>query len=264
MKLVFYPYKMFSQSAKVLARALSTKRVKSNGRYVPKRKHIIVNWGSSVTPNWWSYVGSRAVEVLNAPAAVKVAKNKLATLQALRGANILVPHFTTSREEAVNWIEDDEKKVMCRTLLESYGGKGIVVAKEVEDLVSAPLYTRYVKKSHEFRVHVFKGAVIDYVQKKKKNGVEPTNSYVRNVENGWVFCREDIEVRDDVKALAISAIAALGLDFGAVDIIRGKDNRNYVLEINTAIGMEGTTVERYREALANYAASKGSNGIRRL
>ncbi len=109
---------------------------------------------------------------------------------------------------------------------------------------------------------MFKGSVIDYVEKKMKSGVKPENPYVRNVENGWVFCREDIAVFEDVKALAIEAIRALGLDFGAVDIIRTKKGRNYVLEVNTAVGMEGTTVEKYRTALANYVSAKTAESNR--
>ncbi len=112
MKLVFYPYKMFSQSAKLLAKSLMSKRVLPNGNYVPKRKHIIVNWGSSATPKWWGYIASRNVEVLNPPSAVQTAKNKLTTLQRLRAANVSVPDFTTSKHDAIDWIEDMAVKAL--------------------------------------------------------------------------------------------------------------------------------------------------------
>jgi D-alanine-D-alanine ligase-like ATP-grasp enzyme len=167
-------------------------------------------------------------------------------------AGVNIPNFTTHRADAQRWLENDECKVMCRTILNGHSGKGIVVAREVEELVDAPLYTEYIKKTHEFRVHVFNGNVIDYVQKKKRAGVEERNKYVRSVENGWVFCREDIEVREDVKAIAIDAVLALGLDFGAVDVILGHDGNVYVLEVNTAIGMEGTTVECYKNAFQEF------------
>jgi glutathione synthase/RimK-type ligase-like ATP-grasp enzyme len=54
---------------------------------------------------------------------------------------------------------------------------------------------------------------------------------------------------------AINACKALGLDFGAVDLIQDIKGNYYVLEINTAPGLEGATVANYAaaftEALAN-------------
>jgi D-alanine-D-alanine ligase-like ATP-grasp enzyme len=42
------------------------------------------------------------------------------------------------------------------------------------------------------------------------------------------------------------------LDFGAVDIIyNAKRNECYVLEVNTAPGLEGTTVEKYATKFAS-------------
>lgn len=252
MKPIIFPYKMGSASAKKLANTLNTRRVFANRKYKPKRRHVIINWGTSAYPTWWPVKIQRNVEVLNKPEAVKKASNKLTTLQVLKAANIKVPKFTTLQRQAQDWLENDEGKVMCRTLLNSHSGNGIVVAREVDELVDAPLYTMYVKKSHEFRVHVFKGSVIDYVQKKKKSGFEDRNPYVRSTANGWVFCREGIEIRDDVKNASVAAVNALGLDFGAVDVVLGKDGLVYVLEVNTAIGMEGTTVEKYTEAFRGY------------
>ena len=45
---------------------------------------------------------------------------------------------------------------------------------------------------------------------------------------------------------------SIGLDFGAVDVIyNGHSNRAYVLEINTAPGLTGTTLDNYAAALRN-------------
>jgi glutathione synthase/RimK-type ligase-like ATP-grasp enzyme len=251
MKYIVFPYKMGSKSAKTLAQILNTKRVYADGNYTPKRRHVIINWGNSQNPLWANVALKRGTIVLNPPDLVKIASNKLETFKCLEGI-VSIPAFTTDKAVATQWLEDDECKVMCRKLLNAHSGKGIVVAKEVDELVDAPLYTQYIKKAHEFRVHVFNGKVIDYVQKKKRTGVVDRNKYVRSVENGWVFCRENILVRDDVKQIAIDAVNTLTLDFGAVDVILGHDGKLYVLEINTAIGIEGTTVESYKAAFANY------------
>jgi glutathione synthase/RimK-type ligase-like ATP-grasp enzyme len=45
------------------------------------------------------------------------------------------------------------------------------------------------------------------------------------------------------------AVAALGLDFGGVDVIWNERRQMaYVLEVNTACGLEGQTVNDYAEA----------------
>jgi hypothetical protein len=121
-----------------------------------------------------------------------------------------------------------------------------------EDLVehNAPLYVKYLKKKYEFRVHVFCGEVIDYVEKKAKLDRDPStfNEYVRSHANGWMFCRDGVYHSDGVKAEAVKAVSALDLDFGAVDVII-HEGLPYVLEVNTAPALEGTTLERYAYAI---------------
>jgi glutathione synthase/RimK-type ligase-like ATP-grasp enzyme len=45
---------------------------------------------------------------------------------------------------------------------------------------------------------------------------------------------------------------ALGLDFGAVDIIQDDGGNFYVLEVNTAPGLEGQTIKSYAEGFNAY------------
>jgi glutathione synthase/RimK-type ligase-like ATP-grasp enzyme len=49
---------------------------------------------------------------------------------------------------------------------------------------------------------------------------------------------------------AVKAIIKLGLDFGAVDIIQTPDGHGWVLEVNTAPAIEGSTVDAYADAFA--------------
>ena len=56
----------------------------------------------------------------------------------------------------------------------------------------------------------------------------------------------------EAKTQAQNAVEALGLDFGAVDIILGKNGIWYVLEVNTACGLEGTTLEKYCEQFRKF------------
>jgi hypothetical protein len=98
---------------------------------------------------------------------------------------------------------------------------------------------------------VFKGSVIDFVQKKLKSGFTP-KPYIRSHDNGWVFCREGVELPESVSNTALRAVEALGLDFGAVDLAISKKGKVCVFEVNTAPGIEGTTVTNYTKAIKAY------------
>ena len=81
------------------------------------------------------------------------------------------------------------------------------------------------------------------------------NFKVRNHANGFIYARNEIEVPEDVLVQARRTIAACGLDFGAIDIIYNQKNREaYVLEVNTAPGLAGETVEVYCKAISEYVA----------
>jgi glutathione synthase/RimK-type ligase-like ATP-grasp enzyme len=142
--------------------------------------------------------------------------------------------------------------------LNSHSGRGIIINNPTEstNLVRAPLYVKYKKKKKEFRVHVFNGQVIDLAEKRRFRQERRDESFVgliRNHGNGWAFCRDAIVEPTGLRELAIQSVAALGLHFGACDIIwNEKENKCYSLEVNTAPGLQGTTLERYSQAIANY------------
>lgn len=220
------------------------------GTLTAKPGHTIINWGSSSAPD-----RLLAATWINHPSAVKVAGNKLHTFNRFddtKGdpAEVSYPEYTTEYDKAVEWVTEG-KVVVCRTKLNGHSGAGIVLAAREEDVVrDCPLYVKYVKKAKEFRVHVAFGDVIDVQAKRQRTDHEGTTDFaIRNHQNGWVYCREGIEEPADLREQAKRAILTLGLDFGAVDIIYNQHyNKCYVLEVNTAPGLEGTSVEIYTNA----------------
>lgn len=246
---IIYPYKMGSKSAKLLSSALRCRRVYPDRNFRPHRNHVIINWGSSIRPHWYDTPIEWAVH-LNDQSAVKIASNKLLTFEHFIRHFVNHPDWSDCRGWAESQIEHG-RKIICRTLLTSNSGKGIVVASTVGDLVDAPLYTMLVKKDKEYRVHVFNGRVIDFVQKKKREGVEDRVPYIRSHNNGWIFARQGVVLPDNVKEEAIKAVACLGLDFGAVDIATTHDGNVVVFEVNTAPGLAegGTTLQKYVQAI---------------
>jgi len=243
--LKLYPYKIGSKSCRLLAQELGIKRIRPEGKYVPKGRVTMLNWGNSTTPKWHSYCGW-----LNHPNSVRNAANKLTTFRLLADANIQTVEFTAELAIAKGWL-DKGNTVVARRLLTGHSGNGIVLISPKDSMVAAPLYTLYKKKAAEFRVHVFDGRVFD-IQHKRKRHEQEVNYQIRNYLNGWVYCRDNIVLPDHIKEIAISSVQALSLDFGAVDIIWNKqENRCYVLEINTAPGLEGTTLTNYVERFSH-------------
>ena len=220
--------------------ALLIKHNKS--KYIPKDTDLIINWG---IPPFNPLPNSLNQKARNA-------SNKLTAFQLMSPRNKL--RWTTDKEEAKTF-----KLCYCRTLLCSSQGRGIVVARSPEEVVDAPLYTKgIIKVAGEYRVHVFKGQIIDVVQKKKLSTEQrelrgigcDVNPYIRNHENGYIFARGDINYPDSVKTVALNAIEDLQLDFGAVDVVvSGYSGGAFALEVNTAPGLEGTTVLKYCEAI---------------
>ena len=57
------------------------------------------------------------------------------------------------------------------------------------------------------------------------------------------------KINKSVKEQALKAIQALGLDFGAVDVgYNTRENKAYVYEVNSAPGLQGTTLTAYTNA----------------
>lgn len=220
-----------------------------NPTFVPKPWHKIINWGSSQLEQD-IYFKANGVTVINNPVTVSTAANKLSTFNLLKDKDgINIPTFTTDRSVAALWCSKGSI-VVCRTKLSGHSGDGIVLANKPEDLVQAPLYVRYIKKEKEFRIHVAFGEVIDVQEKRQRKDYEGKPDFqIRNHQTGWVYCREDIQEPREIRDMAVRSVLQLGLDFGAVDLLYNtKQDRCYVLEVNTAPGLEGSTVEKYAKA----------------
>ena len=177
--------------------------------------------------------------------------NKIRQLNAFTRSNVSCPAFALTAEEA---RRIGSRTLFARTLINATNGRGIVEFEiSQEHYPIAPLYTEYIPKKAEYRFHVFGGAVIDVQQKRKKQGFEDErNTRIRNVNNGYVYCRDGVTPPHGAADLAIRAVEACGYQYGAVDLIYNeRRGQCYVLEVNSRPGLMGTTVEKYAEALIN-------------
>lgn len=114
-------------------------------------------------------------------------------------------------------------------------------------------YVRKIDFDREFRVHVFRGKSIRLGLKFPK---ENAHEWIRTGTNGWRFSygllAQELYVKG-VRDAAKRAVAALGYDFGAVDVAC-VGNKPYVLEVNSAPGLENeNTAKAYaRHIVAAY------------
>ena len=260
MKNVFiYAHNAASNGAKELATALGVKRIKHRGSgFRPNADKLVVNWGSSeIGPD---VIGNGTV-VLNPPHRVSASTDKVQAFLVMSSGGARVPDFATTLDVALAWqIEGHD--VCVRALTRASGGKGLSVVGPDEDMPRAPLYTKYVKKKDEYRVHICNDSVIG-VQRKaaRKDFAGETDWQIRSHDNGFVFLHiapdEWGTVPADVLQQAATGFAALKLDFGAVDVIWNSHHKKaYVLEVNSAPGLEGTTIDLYKKGFTDLLGSR--------
>lgn len=247
MRTVFAPYNLRVSATRELARMFDSICIRPEGsRFRPRYDDLIVNWGRSDLPDY--PVG----RVLNHPDAVSLCVNKLRSFSAFEEHGVPCVPWTQYIATAKEWHALGEI-VVGRASLAGRGGQGIrMITPQDPDMPDLPLYTKYMKRKHEYRVHVMDGKVIDVQQKKLRNGVEKNDlTYkIRSYANGWIFAREGVVCPEAVQNAAIAAVRSLGLDFGGVDVGWNETAaRAYVYEVNSAPGIEGTTVENYTAAL---------------
>ena len=245
-------YNMRSQSVKNLQQALQkvvdipVLRIKKDStKYQPRYTDYILNWGCSQK---WPFIthdekygNQLAVDKLTFFTAISKYNNIVGDLD-----KINLPNWTDNYETARSL----QYPIMCRTILNGHSGSGIVLANTDKDLVECPLYVEYKKKKNEYRVHVFNGKVIDITQKRTRKDAEFVDTKIRNFKNGWIYARENLEIPHDLELQALRVVGVLGLKFGAVDLIWNEyENKSYVLEVNTAPGVVGTTLTNYVNAI---------------
>lgn len=276
------PYSNGSKSAKALARGLGLRRWGHNDFQFDNLLDQIICWG--VPPDYLAHdIQLRHLNdglvVINRPDVVRAASNKKKFFEHISRANInytldrldefitRTPDWTADSRLAANWVnrQGNPELVVCRSVLSGHSGEGIELYRADDPNLHDPkfkLFTRYVKKSQEYRVHlaypideerrVVDGPLLIGVQRKLRVlDNENPNWQIRNFQNGFVYSYEDVYPRD-VQVQAINALRASGLHFGAVDVVWNEARQEAtVLEINTAPGLSPVSVDLYVSAFSD-------------
>lgn len=236
-----------SQSAFQIVNAGENFRRLKYGKYF-KPDDVLVNWGTTVAPP------VAVKKIINDAQAVGLCINKYHTFAALTGKDVPTVPWTANKAVAKEW-QAKGWTVVVRETLTGHSGAGILIIEEGQEIPDAPLYTRYIFKEKEFRVHATQTEVFDTRRKIRDPKKEPTDWKIRSAKNGFIFAAKNVEPSEARDKVAIDAVKALGLDFGAVDIVEDKHGKFFVLEVNSAPGLEGQTVEKYTNILGKLAAN---------
>lgn len=239
-----------STTGKELLAQLKAEGVNIQGGTGKPTGHIdtLIRWGSS------KLVG-KPVHIINNAKSIDLASNKLAALKALKAADISVPKVMET--EAA--VELDDFPVLGRKV-HHVGGNDIVLCMQKYDLplskeAGAKYWTKYIPTAIEYRVHVFKDTVIKTSQKVLQDKHLAKDPFIRNFDEGYVFKVSTTKLPNSVKGMCIDAVDALGLTFGAVDVVLSDKGKHYILEVNTAPGLQTDSsleayVEKFKLALA--------------
>jgi hypothetical protein len=181
--------------------------------------------------------------------------DKLSQYQFFKKQGLSAFDFTTDAAEAQKWLNSGICIIGRQTLTGSCGA-GIVVY-EPDDPVKVggcKVYCKYKPKKREFRVHVFKNTVVAIVEKrKKKDWKGESNPKIRNLDNGFVFCQEvelTAALKERINLLALAASKVCSSDFRGVDLGYNEKNDDlFVIEVNSAPGIEGSNVKAYCDAI---------------
>lgn len=181
--------------------------------------------------------------------------DKIAQYQWFEANGVPALQYTTDTQQAVAWIADGAT-VIGRKLIQASCGKGIVIFEhggeneQYPTQTPCPVYTVYKKKKREFRVHVYADKVVRVVEKKiRKDWNGPRDAKIRNLANGFVFCSCEDEPAG-IRELAVKAAGVVASDFAGVDIgYNEKKAELFVIEVNSAPGIEGMNISAYANAI---------------
>ena len=240
----FFHHPNSAPTSRMLAEAFG---VPSRMRDVPRQyADVAIRWGSARRME-----GPQPEFTLNLPEAINRAADKLVALRTLQDNDVNTPAFTTQLDAA---------SFPCLVRSRRHRGatdvRLLMQPNDVRFHEIAPddYYVSYVPTVAEYRIHVFRGEVIR-CQRKHMNDVEQAaqRPWIRNHGQGYIFKGVRLDTCEPEANAAKLAVTALGLDFGAVDVLRAVFTEPVVLEVNTAPGVVGRTAIAYCDAIKRYA-----------
>lgn len=203
----------------------------------PRENSPLIRWGNS--SNIYKYD-----TLFNEPNLVQIASNKESFSNFAKEKNINAVVLERGIPKSY--------PIFVRTLLNSYSGKGIVIAENEEQYLPYKNYSYSIFKkfAFELRVHVLGGKVVKILKKEKNDGVDEVKLPIRNTMNGYHFALKDInnypKVIPVMESLFINfPLQMMGVDIGYVN----DEHKYYIIEVNTCPSLNVETIKIYADFL---------------
>ncbi|MBI3527992.1 MAG: RimK family alpha-L-glutamate ligase [Betaproteobacteria bacterium] len=179
------------------------------------------------------------VPVYNDGRAIERTVDKAMTSFVLANAGIPTPAtwVTESESEAAAVVRAEiaaGREMVVKPLFGSQG-VGLKRISAVDDLPPGAHYDgvyylqRYVESGntgwHDWRVFVIDGVAVAAMKRQGK-------SWITNVSQGGTCAPVDLSEHEDLRVLAQKACSALQMDYAGIDLIRDRDGRLQVIEVN--------------------------------
>jgi len=279
------------KTGKAIADALKA----GHGTKLPSntKTDICICWGCKTKDS----VNTGKMDVLNHPNKIRDNRNKLKTLGLLKASKINVGDYIEAAGvmKALGNSKSDVVLPLVGRTNYHQGGKGFwmcMTQGQVKTAIDqgAQYFQNYMAIVTEYRLHVFRGQVINHQKKTprdnmaqafqeqhldriahnaEKKGVkldkatmehvlgdlgkrqENPDQIIKSNTRGWKFSQVK-NVGKPLEDVAIAAVKAIGLDFGAVDCCELEDGSVAVIEVNTGPGLQGTSFDAYISAFREY------------
>ena len=201
---------------------------------------VILRWGSRQEIDGEDHV------IYNKGTAMALATDKKVSRQKLLEAGISCPKLVGANNTVFPVIARPSRHAKGRNFVVLKTKKAFLDHYNANETYGW-YYSEFIDKSHEYRVHVAHGKVLEVMQKPKGEGI----AWNRAV-TGEAFVRVPRENYNNIphmKAVCLEALKAakvIGLDFSGVDVIVFNDVA-YVLELNTSPTLNSSphVTERY-------------------
>jgi len=236
-----------------MIKALLSKKNSKTGKEIATRLGIELNPSSNYVDfliRWGNTTPKETGKVLNKAKAILTSSNKPEALKILR-------------EKGLSVLPECDYIFPCvgRTKYHT-GGSGFFSCRNERDVriarrKGAVYFTRFYPKTREFRVHVGSGKVLLFSEKEGNKHKIIWNK----AKNGFTFrhLARHMWIEDsllmEIQRASKQAVEALGLDFGAVDILAYPRYGNFpqfvILEVNTCPSLSPLALEKYLEYFRN-------------
>lgn len=203
----------------------------------------------------------RAVPVLNPPASMITALNKISTATALGSENHTIPEtlFSTDSQEVDEFINGRDEIVHKRAI--GTHGSSTQLINNPESVITClgDSYGLVQEKipqdgdASDVRVYVVNGTIIASMERTAKDG-----DWRANIAQGGTGSHATLP--PEIQETVLNAVEVIGLDFAGVDLMQHENGDWHILEVNPTAGFKGL----FNSTGVNPAPYIAATGLQRI